>query len=69
MKRNPFIWKTENCIPLHHLYIGLLLLGWNYPINVIGLLIALDDLYEHLIDYNSPLRIFFDKVLVPIIWR
>jgi HD-like signal output (HDOD) protein len=61
----PFKIIKNNVVIFHHAYIGLLLLGWNYPINLIGLLIFLDDLYEHTIDENSLLRIFFDKYISP----
>ncbi len=54
---------VNNVVVLHHAYIGLLLLGWIYPVNIIGLLILFDDVYEHTIDENSPLRIIFDKYI------
>jgi hypothetical protein len=56
---------SDNVVVFHHAYTGLLLLGWPYPINVIGALVLLDDLYEHLIDYSSPLRLVFDKWIAP----
>jgi len=52
-----------NVVVFHHAYLGALLLGWDYPINIIGALILLDDIYEHTVDENSPLRIFFDKYI------
>jgi hypothetical protein len=65
MTPNKFHILYNDVVVFHHAYIGLLLLGWQYPINFIGALVLLDDLYEHLIDYSSPLRVIFDKYIVP----
>ncbi len=54
---------VNDVVVFHHAYIGFLLLGWIYHINIVGALILLDDIYEHTIDENSPLRIFFDKYI------
>lgn len=65
---NPFLITSENVVVFHHAYTGLLLmlgsLGQNFMF-WIGVLIFLDDVYEHLIDYSSPLRIVFDKWIAP----
>jgi len=65
MTPQPFRIVVNNVVVFHHLYTGILLLGWMYPINIIGALILLDDIYEHTIDYNSPLRIVFDRWIFP----
>lgn len=68
MKPKQFKITHNNVVIFHHLYIGILLIGWMFPFNIMGFLIFLDDLYEHLIDYNSPLRLLFDKIIVPKIF-
>lgn len=62
---NPFKIVANNVVAFHHAYLGALLMGWQYPINVAGALILLDDVYEHVISYDSPLRLFFDRYIVP----
>lgn len=62
---HPFKVVANNVVVFHHAYIGALLLGWQFSINVVGILILLDDIYEHVVDYNSPLRIFFDRYISP----
>lgn len=42
---------------------GILLMGWPFPINVIGFLIAVDDIIEHTLTGDTPLRILFDKYI------
>lgn len=59
----PFKMIGDNAVVFHHAYIGLLLSGWEFPINVIGLLILLDDIIEHTITVDTPLRILFDKYI------
>jgi hypothetical protein len=62
----------------HHFYIGIfmillsLLMSWGNWVNwscaimfIAGSLIALDDLIEHTITGSTPLRIFFEKFLMP----
>lgn len=65
MTSHPFKIVSSDVVIFHHAYIGLLLLGWQFPVNVVGAFILLDDLYEHLVDYSSPLRIVFDKWIAP----
>ena len=65
LKPNPFKIIANNVVVFHHLYIGALLAGWQYPVNALGALIFLDDMYEHLVDYNSPLRLLFDRWIAP----
>ncbi len=62
---NPFRAVVNNVVVCHHLYIGALLLGWQYPVNIIGALVFLDDLVEHTITADTPLRLFFDKYISP----
>lgn len=66
----------------HHLYagimifvFGLLMQPWpmydgitNYFL-VGGALIALDDIIEHTLTGSTPLRWFFNKALVPLLWK
>ena len=69
LQPHPFKITAQNVVIFHHLYIGVLLLGWTYPINIIGLLVIIDDIYEHTIDYSSPLRLVFDRYLVPLLFK
>ena len=62
---NKFHVVFNNVVVFHHGYLGALLLGWQFPINVMGALILLDDVYEHTVSYDSPLRLFFDKYIYP----
>jgi len=74
-KRNPFIPKAP-----HHLYIGLfiLFLAWTmkdysyyHPLcdilTVIGAFITIDDVIEHTVTADTPLRLLFDKIIVPLL--
>jgi len=76
-KRNPFVPKAP-----HHLYIGIfiLFLAWTmkdydyyHPLCdilfVVGAYITIDDIIEHTITADTPLRILFEKVLVPLLIR
>ena len=65
MTPRPFRIVVNDVVVFHHAYIGLLLMGWIFPINVIGLFVFLDDVYEHMVDENSLLRIIFDKWIAP----
>lgn len=61
----PRKFKFVGCpaVVFHHGYIGILLLGWQFPINLIGIFILLDDIVEHKITEDTPLRILFDKYI------
>jgi len=74
-KRNPFVPKAP-----HHLYIGLFILfmSWTmysysyyyplcYILTAIGLFITIDDIIEHTITANTPLRILFTKIIYPLL--
>jgi len=71
----PFKWRAP-----HHFYIGLMimLLGWLMAPHelygwlpnlfyMIGGYIAIDDMIEHTFNKNTPLRLFFLKILVPFL--
>jgi hypothetical protein len=73
--------KFEPIAP-HHLYMGLFLMfiSWTmlpysyyYPLceytMVIGLLVVIDDLVEHLVTGSTPLRLLFEKAIIKIIKR
>jgi hypothetical protein len=73
--RNKFVWKAP-----HHLYIGLvfILFGWLMdpyeiyrllvnPFFIFGGLLVIDDVIEHTITYDSPVRLFADSFLYPIL--
>lgn len=68
--RPPVLFKrvADNAVVLHHFYVGLLLmigsLGQN-PLFWIGFLISLDDVVEHTITADTPLRILFDRYIAP----
>lgn len=66
----------------HHLYIGgfLLLMGWmmepyelydiiKYVFYAAGGLIAADDIIEHTMNKDTPLRMFFEKIIVRLLKR
>ena len=70
-----FIWRGP-----HHCYIGIVLIvfGWLCqphslydPITPwlygIGALVLLDDIIEHTITGNTPLRIIFEKSIIPLL--
>ena len=70
-----FHWKAT-----HHLYIGIciLMLAWlivldeQYPIwennfFLLGIYIVFDDIVEHTITANTPLRFLTEKILEPIL--
>lgn len=72
-----FTWKAP-----HHGYIGAFIMflgytmtglklyeGWNKVFVGVGLLIFMDDLIEHTIYRHTPLRIFFERVIVPFLRR
>lgn len=72
----PHLFKVvaDNAVVFHHFYMGLLLMigSINYStfqvheLNFwIGFLISLDDVVEHTITADTPLRILFDKVIAP----
>lgn len=67
MTPKPFKVVVNNVVVFHHAYIGLLLLGWQYPVNVVGALILIDDVIEHTITKDTPLRVLFDKVISPLL--
>jgi len=67
-KRNPFKWRAP-----HHLYLGLflVLVGYlsapYYPLTtllsyIFGIVITLDDVFEHTISMDSPLRLLAEKL-------
>jgi len=73
--RNPFIPKAP-----HHLYIGLFILFlswtmWDYDyyhplceyLATLGAYVIIDDVIEHTITSDTPLRILFEKVVYPIL--
>ncbi len=65
---NPFQVVVRGVVVAHHLYGGLLLMigsmGQN-PLFWVGFFVALDDIVEHLITADTPLRIFFDRYISP----
>lgn len=73
---------TFNARGPHHLYMGIMImfLGWTMQpwamydgvANIFlagGALIALDDIIEHTVTGSTPLRAFFSKALVPLLWK
>jgi hypothetical protein len=73
--RNPlkFHWKE-----IHHLYIGIGLLCYGFYLSlneyiniftntffILGTYITVDDIVEHTITANTPLRVFTEKILNP----
>lgn len=64
----PFHVVVNGVVVAHHLYFGLLLMigsmGQN-PLFWIGFLVSLDDVVEHTITMDTPLRIFFDRYISP----
>lgn len=78
MKFNPPVhWKTWR---MHHGYLGILMMIYGVtgindittePIATIimltGFLIFVDDLIEHTITADTPLRILYDKVIYPLL--
>ena len=73
--RNPFNWRGP-----HHGYIGmfLIILGAlmhpeQYAVWIrvlfggVGLLILFDDLIEHTVTKATPLRLFFERIIYPLV--
>lgn len=67
MRPEPFHIIYNDVVVFHHGYLGLLLTGWVYPLDIVGLLILIDDVYEHTVDVRSPLRLLFDRTIYPIL--
>jgi hypothetical protein len=54
---------VNGVVVFHHLYIGILLMGWPEPINWFGAMILMDDMIEHTITETTPLRWLFDDII------
>lgn len=64
---NPFCWDR-----LHHGYIGIALIIIGHLVEndwlmVIGILILIDDIIEHTITEDTPLRILYEKLIKDIL--